>query len=149
MKRLGLLVVLVLVQLWVPIGFGQAPYAEAPHLDSEAVVEGGITGERAVVYGQVSSTDPLLITVDIDDRAYDIRLTGVDRPVRDGQYLDVAGVVTADRTVAADGIVVREQTEHHYTYGVSALAGLIVIALIVRDWRVDRDAYALVPREAD
>lgn len=149
MKRLGLLLALVVLQVWVPIGFGQAPYAEAPHLDSEVVVDGGVTGECAVVYGQVRSTDPLIVEVDIDDRVYDIRLTGVDRPVRTGQYLDVSGVVSADRTVAVEGVVVRERTEHRYTYGVSAVAGVIVLGLVVRHWRIDREQWALVPREAD
>jgi len=142
----------VLLQLFVPVGYGMTDYSDTPFktADEMAASQQSAVGEEAVVYGQVVERDPVVIRTELDDgRVVTYRTADVDRQVSVGEYLEVYGVVAAQRSILARGTVVRGEREHWYTYGVSFLAGLVVLGRIVRDWTVDFDRLALVPGDRD
>ncbi|WP_327050587.1 hypothetical protein [Halomicrococcus gelatinilyticus] len=142
----------VLLQLFVPVGYGMADYSDTPFktADEIAANQQSAVGEEAVVYGQVVELDPVVIRAELDDgREVEYRTAGVDRQVDVGEYLEVYGVVETQQSILARGTVVRGEREHWYTYGVSFVAGLVVLGRIVRDWTVDLDRLALVPGGRD
>jgi len=142
----------VLLQLFVPVGYGMTDYSDTPFktADEIAADQQSAVGEEAVVYGQVVELDPVVIRTELDDgEKVTYRTTGVDRQVAVGEFLEVYGVVETHQTILARGTVVRGEREHWYTYGVSFVAGLVVLGRIVRDWTVDLDRLALVPGDRD
>ena len=104
-------------------------------------------GDRVVVSGEVLSTDPLVVAAgDGRGGTVEYRIVRTSKRPAVGESLRVFGVARADRTVAArDGFVVGDGGST-YAVGISALAGLWVLARLVRRWRLDLDA-GLVPRD--
>lgn len=145
-------ILVVLVQLFVPVGYGMTDYSDTPFVtaDEMAASQESNVGEEAVVYGQVTETDPVVIRTELDDgRVVTYRTADVDRQVAVGEYLEVYGVVGAQQSILARGTVVRGEREHWYTYGVSFVAGLVVLGRMVRDWTVDLERLTLVPGDSD
>jgi len=103
-------------------------------------------GHEVAVTAEVVSTDPLVVYEAFQYR--DVRLTvdGADVDANVGDRLVVFGVLRPDGEVEAIRAYTVPQTGLWYTYGVSALAGLWVLARLVRGWRVDTDQWGLAPR---
>jgi len=122
-----------------------------PTGDHLAVAYDGYVGERVQVSGTVARVDPVVLTVDyagwVDGRyrtgTSRLRVVGLDRPVAEGQALQVYGVVRPDRTIRAAASVVAPVGNQVYMYVVSFLAGLWVLARLVRGWTVAWDEFAL------
>lgn len=137
------------------VGFGTvAPDPRSNHfLDESDLATGGDAhvGQRTQVEGVVVRTDPVVVrtpySVWEDDHyetgAVELRVTDLDRSVQRGDSLQVFGVVEADRTVRATDSVAVSATNFRYMYGVSLLAGLWVLARLVRGWTVDWEELAL------
>jgi len=112
-------------------------------------------GQQVQLTGTVVGTDPVVIAVGYDRvvdgqaRAGTVRftVTGVGRPVAAGQNLQVYGTARPDRTIAARNVVTVPSERIVYMYAVSAVAGLWVLARILRRWRLDPSTGALVRRE--
>lgn len=106
-------------------------------------------GERVQVRGDVVQLDPVVIHADYgvsgDVR---LRIVGLDTsiPLREGIALWVYGVAEADLTVRSNNAFTVPGRGIWYTYMVSFLAGLWVLARIVRHWRFDPSSLALVRR---
>lgn len=107
-------------------------------------------GERATVSGRIVSTEPVVIVDEYGLREeLQLRVVGLDEEVmvREGDHLQVFGVVEADRTVRALNAVYVPNSGRLYMFSVSFLAGIWVLGRLVRHWRLDRGAWALRPRE--
>lgn len=109
-------------------------------------------GERVVLAGTAVGKSPPVVEVSWYDRdGRTVRraryaVTGLDRPVEPGDGVWVYGVAGEDRSVRAIDAAVTPPEQVAYAYGVSLLAGVWVLARIVRDWRLDPGAPGLVPR---
>jgi hypothetical protein len=104
-------------------------------------------GERAVVAGPVVETDPLVVAVaDGDGSPVRYRLVGAGQSLDHGDDLWAFATVEPDHTLRVERSVVLTPAGQGYARGISLLAGLWVLARVVRDWRVDRTAAGLVPR---
>jgi hypothetical protein len=104
-------------------------------------------GDRAVVAGSVVETDPLVLAVtEGGGRSVRYRLVGVEASHARGDDLWAFVTVQPDRTLRVKRVVHLTPAGQWYARGISLLAGLWILARVVRDWRVDRDAAGLVPR---
>lgn len=74
------------------------------------------------------------------------RLVGVEASHARGDDLWAFVTVQPDRTLRVKRVVHLTPAGQWYARGISLLAGLWILARVVRDWRVDRDAAGLVPR---
>jgi hypothetical protein len=103
-------------------------------------------GHEVAVTAEVVSTDPLVVYEAFQYR--DVRLTvkGADVNVDVGDRLVVFGVLRPDGRLEAIRAYTVVPSGLWYTYGVSALAGLWVLARLVRGWRVDTERWGLAPR---
>lgn len=104
-------------------------------------------GERVVLSGEVVSSDPAVVSVAGTDEPVRFRLEGVDRPPTPGAEIRVFGVVESTRTLRTLGFVTTRPGGLAYAVVASLLGGLVALARLVRDWRVDRERWGLEPRE--
>jgi hypothetical protein len=144
------LLVLILLQLWVPIWFGGTGYSGSSFPNAEGLANDydSNIGKEVVLYGQVVNLDPVRIQIDLDngDEIY-YEVVGVERDVATGEYLEVYGTLDFEHTVLAQNVVIRDEREHWYTYGVSLVGVAIVFVRIVRDWGFDVEQLALSPKD--
>lgn len=112
-----------------------------------ATSSGDHVGQRVSVAGTVVETDPVVVRVEygLDEHAR-ITVLNVEEPVSEGDSIAAFGTLTDERTVDAERTLVRAPWETWYMYGVSFLGGLWVLWRLGRQWRVDRELLALVPR---
>lgn len=123
-------------------------FLEAGHL---AVDQTSHVGERAQVIGPVVDTDPVVIAAEysirVDGRyrtgTIRITITGLSQSVSPGQRLQVYGIVRPDRTIQATRTVAVPATNFLFMYGISALAGLWVLARLLMGWTVAWDEFAI------
>jgi hypothetical protein len=98
----------------------------------------------------VVSTDPITVRAEYDTptgiESIDIEVTDVDATVARGDRLQVFGVLTAPRTVRATNVVIVPESGLWYAWVISFVAGLWVLARILRHWRVDIETGAFRPR---
>jgi hypothetical protein len=106
-------------------------------------------GQRAEVSGEVVATDPLVVRR--VDGSVDVRLTvrGTDVAAERGDRIRAFGVVEPNHTVRATTAYAVPQGRQRYAWTVSFLAGLWVLARIVRHWSPDTDGWVLVPSGED
>lgn len=106
-------------------------------------------GDRVAVSGAVVATGPVVVELRSggDSRRLTVRELSV--PVERGDRLRVYGVADPDGTVRAINAFTVPRWGLWYTYAVSFLAGLWVLARLGRHWTVDRTALGLAPREVD
>ena len=118
------------------------PNEYAIALDSDRYV-----GQEVAVTAEVVSTDPLVVYEAFQYR--DVRLTveGADVDADVGDRLVVFGVLQPDGRLEAIRAYTIPESGLQYAYVVSALAGLWVLARLVRGWRVDTSEWGLAPRE--
>ncbi len=146
-----LLGALVGLTLW----FGTVPpnpelgyYPTADHLvvDYDTYV-----GEQVQVGGTVVETDPVVVFVEYaswDGHRYRmgsdrLRITGPVGAVQEGQAVQVYGTVQPGGTIHATEIVVVHVEDWLYMYVVSFLAGLWVLARLVKGWTVVPETFAV------
>lgn len=103
-------------------------------------------GREVAVTAEVVSTDPLVVYEAFT--YHDVRLTvegaAVDASV--GDRLVAFGVLEPDGVLRAERAYTIPESGLQYAYGVSALAGLWVLARLIRGWRVDTKRWGLAPR---
>lgn len=150
--RFGALVVLLAVLAAMLVWYGTLGPAPAqgdyPTQEDYAPDPTPYLGDRVVATGIVVSTDPVRIevTYGVDGRT-EYAVTGLDGTVAEGRGISVFGRLTDPGTIAADRAFTVPQSGLWYAWTISFLAGLWVLARIVRDWRLDRSSPGLVPRE--
>lgn len=123
-----------------------------PTGDHLAADHDGYVGESARVRGTVERVDPVVVLAvpyefwadgEYRTGTTRLRVRGVSEPVSPGQELQVYGTVEADRTIRAVDSVVVPAGNQLYMYGVSLLAGLWVLARLVRGWTVAWTEFAI------
>lgn len=156
--RVAAITVLLAVLFALMVGFGSLSPAPAlgdyPDEDALAKAPEAHVGETVQLSGAVSQTDPVAVRVQYDyyadgERAagsYRLTIRGVDTPVERGDSLQVFGTVESDGTIQAQSVVVVPPANYAYMYGISALAGLWVLARLVRGWSLDWETGALERR---
>lgn len=151
-SRAGALVVLLVVLGGLLVWYGTlgpAPTQGAyPDVEHYANAPAAYLGDLVETTGRVVDSDPVRIAVDRPPKPpVTLTVTGVSHPVREGGNLWVFGRLTGPREIAATNTFFVPQSGIAYTYGVSFLAGLWVLARIVRTWRFDPEGVGLAPRE--
>ena len=146
MPTRALTVALLLAGLLVlGVWFGTLQPAPAlgdyPDADDLAADYDAYLGEPVAVGGRVVATDPVTIDAFGDD-TYVVTDLAI-QPDRDDN-LYVFAVVRPDATLEATTAYTVPPWGRTYTYVVSALAGLWVLARIVRHWQLER--WSLTPR---
>lgn len=152
----GLVVLLLLGLLGSLLVYGGIDRPPAPELGDypgiEAIGESPerYQGQAVLVAGSVVATEPVVIRAEDGTGAgiepIDLTISAVGIPVERGDHLQVFGVLVDARRVQATNVVVVPRTGLWYTWTVSFLAGLWVLARISSHWRVDSETAALVPR---
>jgi len=128
---------------------GQVPTADHLATDADAYV-----GQPVQVTGTVVGTDPVVVEAGYEywsENRYrtgtlELAVTGLTTDVTPGQTLQVYGTLRDDRTIDATNSSVRTAGSRTFMYGISALAGVWVLARFVRGWTVDWDTFAVERR---
>lgn len=150
-----LLGVLAVLAVWFGIPSPPDPQlGQTPTEDQLASAPDASVGQHVQVTGTVVRTDPAVVTTEYEywsgDRyrtgQLEVTITGLTTTVTPGHTLQVYGVVQPDGTIDATTSVVVPPANRQYMYGISALAGLWVLARLVRDWTVDWDTLAVEQR---
>lgn len=145
--------VLILLGLLFGLSVWYGALPPAPNLgaypsDDELHENFGVyVGDRVTVEGEVVEADPLVI-VSSNGAEDPLRLHVIDvrTSVNQGMELVVYGAATEDRTIRAIEMVVVPSWGLWYTYSISFLAGLWVLARLLTGWRADGGTTGLVPR---
>lgn len=145
----GLLVVLA-VWFGTAVSGGPQP-GQAPGPDHIAGDAGDYVGRPVQVSGTVLRVDPVVIAAEYEhwtgDRyrtgVLEVTVTGSTATVTPGQHLQAYGPLVSERTVEAENSVVVPAGNIGFMYVVSALAGVWVLARLVRGWTVDRGTLAI------
>jgi hypothetical protein len=152
-SRLGAIFVLVSILAGLCLWYGALAPAPAAHVypETEDVLTGAdrYVGDRVAVSGTVVETSPLTIELEPDDPANDPRrltVIGADATPTTGDRLSVYGVLQDEGSIRALGTVTYSTRGHVYTYSISFLAGLWVLARIVRQWAFDPERGGLKRR---
>lgn len=105
-------------------------------------------GDHVSLSGHVVDTNPVLIVTTTDTGAA-IRLTVTELSIRvtEGDELRVYGVVEADHTIRAIRAFTVPPSGQWYAWTVSFLAGIWVLARLIRYWHIDSTDWTLARRE--
>ncbi|MFB6227592.1 MAG: hypothetical protein ABEH88_03250 [Halobacteriales archaeon] len=125
---------------------GAYPGSEELAADYEAYL-----GEDVTVGGRIVETDPVVVEAEYGvEEPILLTVVGLDPgvTVEKDAHLRVFGTVEPDRTVRAENAFAVPPIGPLYAWTISFLAGLWVLGRIVRRFRVDREEWGLVPREA-
>lgn len=158
--RLAAVAALLVALLALAVRYGAATVRPAPELafypaeDHLAADYGAYVGQRVQVSGIVVGVDPVVIVAEYETwaggryRAGELHLTITNYAgsVAPGDRLQVFGTARPERTVRAERTVAVPGANYRYMYGVSFLAGLWVLARLVRGWTVSWDDLAIRPR---
>jgi hypothetical protein len=112
-----------------------------PDEDHVAAQEGAYVGERVEVTGQVISTEPVVIETYTEEGVLRFTVVDVDEPVELENRINVFGTLTADGTIHAETVIVREPWEFQYMFAVSVVAAIWVLLRFARGWHLDRDEW--------
>ncbi|WP_135303753.1 hypothetical protein [Haloarcula amylovorans] len=150
-RILGLILILGAVGCCL-IWFGSL--APAPGLgvpaDNEDVVPNPATfvGAPIAVDGPVIETTPLTIRLQSESGAtLDLRVTGVNRPLSEGDVLSVYGTLESENQVSAINTVRKPAGNYWRTRVLSLLAGLWVLWRGLRYWRPNVQAVLIERRQ--
>lgn len=116
--------------------------------DREAYV-----GEQVVLGGFVVDTDPVVLaTWASGDGRFtlvnaDENVQNTDEPLETGDHMSAYGTLEDESTLVVERATVQQPSETRYMVLVSLLGGLWVAGRLVRDWRVDLEQFAFVPRD--
>ncbi|MUV88820.1 hypothetical protein GJ629_02045 [Halapricum sp. CBA1109] len=106
-------------------------------------------GEQVTLTGTVVATDPLTVAVSDGQHTRELVVTGVSVTVESGETLRAFGTLTDRSTLRAESGFGVPPSGHYYAWTISFLAGLWVLARLVRHSRIDRGTLALAIREDD
>lgn len=158
--RFSVLVVLLALLLGLMVGFGTITpdpmLGSYPDHNQLATKYDSYLGDPVQVTGTVVQTDPVIIQNDYSvwngghyqTGTVELTITDLSRSVTTGQTLQVYGTARPDQTIRAVNSVVVPATNYLYMYGVSALAGLWVLARLIRGWTIDPTTFAVRRRTA-
>lgn len=126
----------------------RTPYP-APH-DLAADYESYV-GERILLFGEVQDRDGETVTLEAESEGVTIqlRVTGVAATVEPGGVLQVYGDLGQDRTMAAERVVVVNESggAEWYKYVVSAVGAVGFLIAFGRYWRLDTESWTLEARD--
>jgi hypothetical protein len=94
-------------------------------------------GERVVTGGIVQQVSPIVIEVRADQGTHLLTITGTTLTPNIGDKLRVYGTLTGPRTIHSSNAFVVPRGGLWYTWVVSFLAGLWVLARLIRHWTVE------------
>jgi len=128
---------------------GRYPGTDAIVRDTQAHL-----GERVVITGQVTGTNPVVVRDtysivrgrSVSGGSVEFTVVNVDTAVKRGERVQVYGTLTEERTIEALDTIVVPPQNYLYMYGVSFLAGLWVLGRLLSQWTVNWQRLALVPR---
>lgn len=103
-------------------------------------------GEQVATGGRVVGTNPLVLELPGQPGTPRLTLTHTSLAASEGAKVRAFGVLTGPRTIAVTNAFVVPQQGLWFTWTVSFLAGVWVLARIVRDWTIEREPAGLVPR---
>jgi hypothetical protein len=148
-RRVLALTVLVFVFSGLMLHYGGA--APQHELTRESIVKlqspDAHVGETVHVWADVQRNDDALV-VRVGDGT-GTTVTGAETTAQPGDSIQIFGTIQPDGTVAAQRVVVSEQSSLRRLYGVSAGALALTVLVFVRSWTVDLRRLAFVPREDD
>lgn len=93
--------------------------------------------EPVVTEGFVQQTSPIIIRAETSHGAYNITLTDTNLSPSTGDKLRTFGTLTAPKTVKSIYSFVVPQRGLWYTWGISFLAGIWVLARLIQHWTVN------------
>jgi hypothetical protein len=106
-------------------------------------------GERVVLSGTVRSVASDRTVVELETTGERVAIADLGGEPAPGDDVWLHGTVRSDGSVTADRAIVRAPWEIAYLYAVSALGAALVLAHVVRTWRVDVERLRVVPRGED
>lgn len=96
--------------------------------------------------GIVQDTDPVVIRVDTREGTERVTITGVTIEPEPGDKARVYGTLVEPATIDAHTAFVVPQQGRWYAWGISFLAGLWVLARLIRHWTVTWSTLGFEPR---
>ena len=153
-KRIAVAVVCLGLLLGTFVHYGATEDEHGPYPQEEALVSdyGEFVGERSLLFGTVQSADGERVVIEVDTDIGPLTMTvgGVDpeTDLQPGGVVQVYGTLDAGRTITSTRTVVVSESggAEYYKYAVSAVGAALVLAAAFRRWRIDTDAWELVPR---
>jgi hypothetical protein len=136
---LGSLLLATLFGLCVWYGtYGVAPGLGAYPTDQAVVsTPAKYVGDAVTLSGIVVGTDPVEMRIVGDGTQRTLTVTGVDTPVERGDQLRVFGHLVDEDTVRVTNAFTVPPSGFLYSYLVSFVAGLWVLARLLTQWRLD------------
>jgi hypothetical protein len=132
----------------------------ADPMETEAPTEVDVTpdresyvGEQVALGGEVVDTDPVVVATRASGYGQftvveaDETTRNTDDPLETGEQITAYGTLEDESTLDAERITVQNPSDTQYMMIVSLIGGLLVAGRLLRDWRVDVDRLAFVPRE--
>jgi hypothetical protein len=148
-----LLLLFTLSALLVVGGIDRPPAPELgvyPGADDIAQQPEEYQNQQVSFVGQIVSTDPVTVRAEYETdtgiESIRVELTDIETPVDRDDRLQVFGVLTTPRIVRTTNVVVAPQTGLWYAWITSFVAGLWVLARILRHWTLDIEIGAFLPR---
>lgn len=139
--RLLLVVVLLIGHAMLFPLFAQQPvtpdagvYADS---DEFILTPNQYISEPVVTGGYVQQTTPIIIQAETSQGAYNITLTDTNLSPSTGDKVRTFGTLTAPKTVKSIYSFVVPQRGLWYTWGISFLAGIWVLARLIQHWTVN------------
>lgn len=117
------------------------PYPSEPELQSAYDDQ---VGESIHLWAVVTDVGEDRFTIRSDEDALTVRgsSTGID----EGDLVQVYGELRPNRVIDSERVVVSNAENRSYMFVVSGLGVVLTVGLFVREWTIDRETLALVPR---
>jgi hypothetical protein len=103
-------------------------------------------GADVHVWGTVLDNDERLV-VQVGDSA--VTVVGTETTADPGDAIQVYGTIQPDGSLAAERVVVSEQSGLFGLYAISAVALVLTLVVFFRSWRLDVRSVAFTPREEE
>jgi len=103
-------------------------------------------GASVEVSGTVIETNPAIITVTSGTETQNLEITNVEKPISEGETVFVFGTLQDTNTIEANSVVSRTALAERYMLIVSFVAGLWVLARLIKDWEFGPDKSLLKPQ---
>lgn len=116
---------------------GETEFLDDPDRYLEGPVESG---------GIVQETDPIVVRVDTREGMERVTITGATIEPELGDKVRVYGTLVAPATIDAQNAFVVPQQGRWYAWGISFLAGVWVLARLIRHWTVTWATLGFEPR---
>ena len=129
-------------------GDERSPYPDAEELAADY---DSYVGDSVLLFGRVTATDDdgFTIEAESDGVIINLRVEGASAAVAPGGVVQVYGELRPDQTMAADRVVVVNDSSgaEWYKYAVSAVGAVGFLLLFFRQWRVDVETWTLEGRD--